>query len=386
MTVAEVIAQTLLDLDVKVVTHVPGHGGTQTFDAFNRIATPQPMSFHEEVAYTIAHGAALLGVRSACLVKTHGIAKAMNSVLDSLSCGTTAGFVTILFADKTGKHSDNIFEIEPILYGSKVPYHRSTPETIQEDIVRAFTDSQFDSLPYFIVMDADWIDRELIYKPFDPPPQQENYERNIAKHLVTPIFAQYQYDLLNSKLDQAPIPQRPPHRTLQEALPAQYLKAVDPYLPIFEVFKEHVTFDFVSGDAGVSTLSAFPPYSIVSAASYLGGSLPLAMGAYIAGREHVWAFTGDFSFIGAGHLGLIEAVERNIPLKVMIYANGTAQTTGGQPLDLSHLERLLKGYEQYVRYIHDASDRSMAASILSEASKRNSLQIVVATFNKVITE
>lgn len=382
MTVAEVIARTLFDLQVKVVTHVPGHGGTQTFDALNRIAPHQPMSFHEEVAYTISHGAALAGVRSACLVKTHGIAKAINSVLDSLSCGTTAGFVTILFADPTGKHSDNIFEIEPILYGAKVPYHRSTPSTIQLDLVRAYTDSQFDSLPYFIVIDADSIDQELTYEPFDLPPQPEAYERDIVKHLVTPLFAQYQYDLLNSKIDQAPVPERPTHRTLQEALPPVYLKAVEPYIPIFEAFNEHVTSDFVSGDAGVSTLSAFSPYDIVNAASYLGGSLPLAMGAYLAGMKHSWAFTGDFSFIGAGHLGLIEAVERSIPLKVLIYANGTAQTTGGQPLDLSHLGRLLKGYEQYVLHIPDVNDRATVASVLSEASKSNSLQIVVATFNK----
>jgi TPP-dependent indolepyruvate ferredoxin oxidoreductase alpha subunit len=379
MTVAEVIAQSLIDLDVRVVTHVPGHGGTQTFDAYRKLTgIDHPVSFHEEVAYTVAHGAALVGARSCCLIKTHGFVKAMNSVIDSLSCGTTASFVTILFDDKTGKHSDNIFEIEPILYGSRIPYKVTTASTLLDDLTDAFQDSQFDSLPYCLVLDADEISKECESHPIHVTTPTEGYKRNIAQHLVTPIFAEHQHKLLEWKLNDEPHPGDPEIKSLQDSLPPTYLKAVEPYLPVFEAFAD-IPFEFVSGDAGVSTLSAFPPYNIVSAATYMGGSLPLAMGAYLAGRKHSWAFTGDFSFIAAGHLGLIEAIERNIPLKLVIYANGTAQTTGGQPLDLAHLDRLLKGYESYVTRMN-VSDQSSMRAVLTEANASEELRIIVATF------
>jgi TPP-dependent indolepyruvate ferredoxin oxidoreductase alpha subunit len=381
MTVAEVIARILVAHDIELVTHVPGHGGTQTFDAYNRIAAhKQPMSFHEEVAYSIAHGAALTGTRSACLVKTHGIAKAMNSVLDSLSCGTTAAFITILFEDKTGKHSDNIFEIAPILDGARVPYMITSPESIQEVVPEAIYLSEAMSLPYFIVIDADTIDEEIEEHQLPKRTEPPAYERDIAKHLVTPIFAQYQYETLNMRLKSAPEPEAPMIRTLSESLPPGYLKAVDPYLTIFAEFKRTAQFDFVAGDAGVSTLSAFPPYDIVHAASYMGGSLPLAMGAYLSGMKNSWAFTGDFSFIAAGHFALIEAIERKIPLKILIYANGTAQTTGGQKLDLSHLDRVLKGYEQYVHHIRDAIDPESIRPVLALANESVELTIIVAHF------
>jgi TPP-dependent indolepyruvate ferredoxin oxidoreductase alpha subunit len=379
MTVAEVIARSLIDLNVEVVTHVPGHGGTQTFDAFRSLSTSyHPISFHEEVAYTIAHGAALVGARSCCLIKTHGFVKAMNSVIDSLSCGTTASFVTILFDDMTGKHSDNIFEIEPILYGCKIPYKRTTANSLLADLCDAFQDSEFDTLPYCLVIDADEVVHELEYAPVHIEPLTEGYVRDIAQHLVTPIFADHQHSLLQWKLNDEPHPGVPDIKPLSGSLPPAYLKAVEPYLPVFEAFKE-CEFDFVTGDAGVSTLSAFPPYDLVSAATYMGGSLPLAMGAYLAGKKRSWAFTGDFSFIAAGHYALIEAIERKIPLKVLIYANGKAQTTGGQPLDLTHLDRLLQGYVEYVRRM-DTSDLRQMRTTLKEANDADDLRIVVATF------
>lgn len=379
MTVAEVIARSLIDLNVNVVTHVPGHGGTQTFDAFRKLSSgSHPISFHEEVAYTIAHGAALLGTRSCCLIKTHGFIKAMNSVVDSLSCGTIASFVTILFDDKTGKHSDNIFEIDPILYGCRIPYKRTTTTTLLEDIKDAFQDSEFDRLPYCLVLDADEISNEGAYEPLHIEPLAEGYTRDIAQHLVTPIFAEHQHKLLQWKLKDDPQPAAPIIRSLSESLPPAYLKAVEPYLPVFDAFKE-IPFDFVNGDAGVCTLSAFPPYNIVSAATYMGGSLPLAMGSYLAGKQRSWAFTGDFSFIAAGHYALIEAIERNIPLKVLIFANGKAQTTGGQPLDLSHLDRLLVVYDPYVLRMHTQDTKEMI-KVLNEATEASELRIVVATF------
>jgi TPP-dependent indolepyruvate ferredoxin oxidoreductase alpha subunit len=163
------------------------------------------------------------------------------------------------------------------------------------------------------------------------------------------------------------------------SLPAAYQNAVAPYLPLFEVFKE-IGADFVCGDAGVSTLSAFAPHHIAHAALYMGGSIPTAIGASLSGMKNAWSFIGDFSFISAGHYGLVEAILRNTPINVLIYANGKAQTTGGQSLDLDLMERLLAGYSEFVIRLDDPMDAGKTRAALTEAARSEKPSIVVANF------
>jgi len=122
-TIYQAIAHALNDLGVEIVTFVPGYGASDTFQFYNELTMRSlKMSFHEEVAYTISHGASILGKRAAVLMKAHGLMKAANSVSDSLYTEPTAGFVTIIFDDKSGKHSDNILEITPVLEGMSMPF------------------------------------------------------------------------------------------------------------------------------------------------------------------------------------------------------------------------------------------------------------------------
>jgi TPP-dependent indolepyruvate ferredoxin oxidoreductase alpha subunit len=382
MTLATTIARALIDTGVGIATHVPGHGATQTFRAYCELTDRElPISFHEEPAYAVAHGAALVGMRSACIIKSHGLTKALNAALDSLSCGVTAAMVNVIFEDKTGAHSDNVFEIEPIVKASEMPYVRSSSASAYEDIVAAVQESERLQLPYTVLFDSAEIDSEANAGTavIEGPPE---YHRNIFQHLVCPIFAPYQREVLVEKLraaDWRGVP-KPAMPLLPESLPPDYQRAVEPYLPIFDVFKS-LDFDFVCGDAGVSTLSAFPPYEIASAALYMGGSLPTVTGAYLAGKKRAWSFIGDFSFIAAGHYGLIECLLRRTPINILIYANGKAQTTGGQPLDLAILERLLDGYSRFVRYIENPNNRNEVEAVLREANDSEELRIVVANFS-----
>jgi len=110
------------------------------------------------------------------------------------------------------------------------------------------------------------------------------------------------------------------------------------------------------------------------------GSLPLAMGVHLAGVRPAWAISGDFSFIAAGHLGLLEAVQRQIPLKVLLLCNGKAETTGGQKIQGGLLERILRGYEEYVHVIHDPLDKREVDSTMKSAANFAELSIVVANF------
>jgi TPP-dependent indolepyruvate ferredoxin oxidoreductase alpha subunit len=198
---------------------------------------------------------------------------------------------------------------------------------------------------------------------------------------VCPLMAPYQREVLLQKIrreDWRGVA-RPEIPIIPASLPPAYQAAVAPYIPLFEVFKE-IGAEFVCGDAGVSTLSAFAPHNIAHAALYMGGSIPTVIGASLSGMKNVWSFIGDFSFISAGHYGLVEAVLRKAPINVLIYANGKAQTTGGQSLDLELMERLLAGYSEFVIRLDDPKDPQKTRGALMQAASSDRLSIVVANY------
>ena len=120
----------------------------------------------------------------------------------------------------------------------------------------------------------------------------------------------------------------------------------------------------------------------IDVTTYMGGSVPLALGAHMAGVSPAWAISGDFSFIAAGHLGLLEAVQRQIPLKILLLFNGKAETTDGQKIQEGLLDRILLGYEEYVYFIHDPLDRGEVESAIKKASISQELSLVVADFRE----
>ncbi|RPJ60951.1 MAG: hypothetical protein EHM12_05730, partial [Dehalococcoidia bacterium] len=154
-TVSVAIARAVLDAGVKVVTYVPGHGANEVFadlELFSKVQNP--VSFNEEVAYSMAHGAALTGTRSVTLLKSLGLAKAGNSVSDSLYSGTTAGFLTVIFHDSSGESSESIFDTETFLRGIGIPYEVADIPDIRRQIFDLFTQSEKRSLPYALIVES----------------------------------------------------------------------------------------------------------------------------------------------------------------------------------------------------------------------------------------
>jgi TPP-dependent indolepyruvate ferredoxin oxidoreductase alpha subunit len=92
-------------------------------------------------------------------------------------------------------------------------------------------------------------------------------------------------------------------------------------------------------------------------------------------------WTGDFSFIAAGYLGLIEALDRGIPLKVIILNNHQARTTGGQLISPGVFDTMLKGFAPCVTRIVDPQDAVEVAAVLQQANEGKELRIVVADFS-----
>ena len=169
---------------------------------------------------------------------------------------------------------------------------------------------------------------------------------------------------------------RPELPTFPDNLPAEIKIASQKYTAFFDIFKE-ARGEIVTGDTGISSVFALPPYNALDIITYMGGSVPLAIGAYLAGYKNVWAVTGDFSFIAAGHLGLLEATGRNTPLKVVILNNKESAATGGQLINKKMILRTLSGYEQHVKHIVDLTNPLTIMEELKEASSSDQLRIIL---------
>ena len=378
------VALALRDAGARVVTHVPATGAVAVFDAVNELAGTKPVySFNEETAYSVAHGAALSGARAAAVLKAHGLAKAANSVIDSLTLGTTAGFIIIALDDPLGAHSDNIFGLEDFLRGTGIPFKKAGVNTIYNDVVECFLWSEKLKIPVVLFVDSKLITQNTTCLRQRLSPPEGKYRPDPLHHVLCPPLAPYQRKVLEAKLagrDWRDIaaPRMP---VIPQGLPLMWRSAASQFVPVFEVFQElRAHIPFVSGDTGLSSLFAFAPFACIDACSYYGGSLPLAVGFQAGGFGRAWAVTGDYAFLAAGHMGLIEALARRIPLKVLIMDNGSAMATGGQPIPAGVFEQMLAGWAPFVSRIENPKDKPAVRAILNRAIGSDRLEIVVARF------
>ncbi len=186
------IARAVHDAGADVVVCVPATGPAKIFDEYNKIIPRNvPYSYNEEVAYTIAYSAGLNGQRSAIIIKSHGLAKAANSVIDSLTAGTTAGFVVIITYDKKGRHSDNIFDHVDFVKGTGIPFRIPQNETIYQDILDCFCWSEQLQLPVGVLIDSDMLDEEVKRLTFRSTVPQVSYHRDPLRHVLCPPLASY---------------------------------------------------------------------------------------------------------------------------------------------------------------------------------------------------
>ncbi|VVB68745.1 Uncharacterised protein [uncultured archaeon] len=378
---SEAIGMAMQAAGAKVATCVPGLGATKIYsDYCSQISLEPVFSFHGEVAYTVAHGAALAGQRAFTSLKTHGFIKAGNSIIDSLYSGTVAGFVSVVVGDRQGIQSDCIVDTESFVKGIGIPYRVADVENVYRDVLEGFQHSEKLGLPFALIIDASDLDRtSTISAERKLGTALPRYHRDIAQHVLCPPLCRYQREVLGCKIhgcDFASIP-RPALLPIPESLPDKWKPVAERYAPLFDAFKS-VKGPIAAGDTGISTLFAFPPYECIDVTTYMGGSLPLSIGAYLAGCKPAWAVTGDFSFIAAGHLGLIEAALRNVPLKVLVLWNGKAESTGGQRIPDGSLERVLKSYEDHVSYIHDPQNKDEIEEVLERAAHADELSLLIA--------
>ena len=381
--VSQIIGQALFDADT-LLTYVPATGGQGIHNHFCSLSPLRyPFSFHEEVAFTLAHGAALTGKRACAMMKGHGLAKAANSVVDALFAGTTAGLVILILEDSLGKHSDSILNSAPLLTGMGVPFRHTRKDSMREIIFFAFAESERLGLPVAVIVDSDEMDQDVSPSEATPPPCEKKYIRDITRHILCPSFGAYQYEVLRAKRTGQSIDAllKPPVPAIPDDLPDKWKPAMSRYIPLFSVFRDFRG-NVVAADTGITCLFGCPPFDCVDLTTYMGGSVSLAIGAYLAGHKTVWAVTGDFSFIAAGHLGVNEAIQRNIPLKVLLFDNGKAETTGGQVIPEGTMERTLAPYGNHIIRINNPGDPEVVRASLQAAAASETLAIVVADYRE----
>lgn len=381
MTEAEAIAETLRDSHVDLVTAVPGFGATQTYASWQDGAESAPLfSFHEEVAVGMAHGAALLGHRSAVLLKAHGFLKAANAVGDSLAAGTTAGCLYVVFDDPTGAHSDSVLDIEGAARELGLPTHRPDDGDLPA-LPQALQQSEAQQLPHLVVLPADTVDDEASGLPDALAPPTGSYERDVARHVCGPLLAQYQHAVFEARRTggDPDALERPALPTVPDDLPDPYRPMAERYRPLLAALAEQPR-GVAAGDTSVGSLFAFPPVGAVDLCTYMGGSLPLALGGAAVGQRPAWAVTGDFGFVSAGHLGLLEARQRDLPLNVLLLENGRAQATGGQPVSEDAVDTVLAGYDDHVHVLETPEDQERGREALNWAASQDGLSIVRARY------
>lgn len=111
----------------------------------------------------------------------------------------------------------------------------------------------------------------------------------------------------------------------------------------------------VLSDIGCYTLSALEPLNSINSCVDMGASITMAVGAAEAGLVPAVAVIGDSTFTHSGMTGLLDAVNRNVPVTVVLLDNSTTGMTGGQDsAGLGKLESIIKGIgvdEKHIRII-----------------------------------
>ncbi len=111
----------------------------------------------------------------------------------------------------------------------------------------------------------------------------------------------------------------------------------------------------VLADIGCYTLSALPPLESINSCVDMGASITMAIGAAEAGLVPAVAAIGDSTFTHSGMTGLLDAVNRNVPITVLLLDNSTTGMTGGQDsAGFGKLENIVKGLgvaEEHIRII-----------------------------------
>ncbi|MEN6369701.1 MAG: thiamine pyrophosphate-dependent enzyme [Thermotogota bacterium] len=146
----------------------------------------------------------------------------------------------------------------------------------------------------------------------------------------------------------------------------------------------------VTGDIGCTILGMNPPFELIWNEVSMGSSVSLAQGYVHAGiKTPVIATIGDSTFFHAGMPGLLNAVQRRVPLTLVVMDNGwTAMTgmqvnpgtddafqAGGRRIDLARILPAL-GADRFD--IVDPYDLPAMTTVLADGLREPGVKVVLA--------
>jgi TPP-dependent indolepyruvate ferredoxin oxidoreductase alpha subunit len=380
LELSAIIAETLLNQDFEVVSHVPGFGGTQVFERVTERAPSKGLfCLNEEAAFSISTGAAIFGSRSATLVKTQGLAKMANALCSTLSIGANGANLIFAFDDTAGKSSDNIFDAKVLIKGLEAPF-LVLGQNAEESIIKATAWSESLRLPVIVYVDCENLKELQVFRGQIERRKRVDFKKDPTQYVACPPLSQFQRAVFLEKMNPSTAGSRrleaPEMRELPRLLPPHLRAVYDSYGFFFEAFSK-IEVDFASGDAGTSSLYAFDQNSSIDACTYMGGAPGMALGAHLAGAKRSWAFTGDFSFLAAGILGLNEIISKNAPVKVVIFNNGIAGATGGQEVPKRVFELFKNAHSPFLHTLTNGTNGEEITRILKVINDATIPQILV---------
>lgn len=139
----------------------------------------------------------------------------------------------------------------------------------------------------------------------------------------------------------------------------------------------------VLSDIGCYTLSALPPLNSINSCVDMGASITMAVGAAEAGLIPSVAAIGDSTFTHSGMTGLLDAVNRKVPITVLLMDNATTAMTGGQDsAGFEKLEQIVKGLgveEDHIRVINPLRrHHETNVSVFKEELAYNGVSVIIA--------
>jgi len=139
----------------------------------------------------------------------------------------------------------------------------------------------------------------------------------------------------------------------------------------------------VLADIGCYTLSALPPLESINSCVDMGASITMAIGAAEAGLIPAVAAIGDSTFTHSGMTGLLDAVNRNVPITVLLLDNSTTGMTGGQDsAGFGRLDNIVKGLgvaEDHIRIIKPLSSlHKQNLQVFKEELAYEGVSVVIA--------
>lgn len=387
MDLANIIAKSLTESNISIATSTPGHGVLQIFNSLNKLREQNlqkkyEISLHEELAYGIALGSSISGKRSAVILKAHGLDKAMNAVRNSLYSGVRSGLVSIIINyNKEGDFAETLFDIIPTIQAINMPYSiLNSDEDVASVIKEGFYKSEYFKLPYAIIINDELFrNQKKKFKKINDnslnfDEKDKKWMRNPYQEILCPIFASYQRKILEAKLKGENIS--------KINIPDKKYDPPEKYKDLYNALNKYKKNDsIVFCDTGTSLIYSFPPFNTTDVMVYMGGALPLAIGAASVTKKDIWAITGDFSFSSTGCLGLDEAIRRDVNVKLIIIDNGVAAVCGNYPRPPKIVEKILQPYKEFVHKLEKKNIESIR-EVFDIVSIKKGLQIIIADYRR----